>query len=321
MALNPNLSIKPHEKPNKDKLKEEELNQEILRLMKLNQGRRYVIVGTSLTFMTIWIAFAILQSEVLNLEAEQTLYLGKTIETIALAFCILSLACGIALIYIYNKQKRKKKELQELEKDKRDEVPEKDGKLEKTAIYLDTFASFAIVITELVVVLSMWNLISDINKSLGLDSSAMNFQGISDTISNVICFGAALMFLYIAINGQKSNKKVGTDKESLINGEESTSQSNKKPVIAAWLIATGGLLMLIRKVLLSLEVTNTISYTGNLGKGFNMDTLPLGLIFGIVGIAVFLVGFILNMCVASNNKTQGLEGAKISRTGEGSLGV
>ena len=56
--------------------------------------------------------------------------------------------------------------------------------------------------------------------------------------------------------------------------------------------------MLMRKVLLSLEVTNSVSYTGNIGKGFKMDTLPLGLIFGVIGIAVFLLGFGFNINLA-----------------------
>lgn len=291
------------EKRSKEEIELEErkrrLNQEILDLMQMNQKRRYIVVGTSLTFAFIWTGFAILQSEILNLKAEKTLYYGNVLETIALVFCIISLACSIALIHIYNKQKKKEKELEVLSKENKGEI--QDNKLEKSAVYLDAFASLVIVITELVVVLNIWGAISDANKSLGLENTAMNFQGISDTISNVICFGVALMFLYIAIDKYKSNKKAGTDKEQLLKeeGDKGTSDkkegekgiSDKKALIGAGLITVGGLFILIRKVLLSLEVTNSVSYTGNIGKGFKMDTLPLGLIFGVVGIAVFLVGF------------------------------
>lgn len=269
--------------------KKKRLNQEILYLMQMNQKRRYVVVATSLTFALVWVGFAVLQSERLNLKAEQTLYYGNVLETIASVFCIMSLACAIVLIYTYNKQRKKEKELQVLNKENNKEI--QDNKLEKSAIYLDTFASLAIVITELVVVFSIWGFISNIDKSLGLETAAMNFQGISDTISNVICFGVALMFLYIAINKYKSSKKAGNDKQLLLEEEIGQENSNKKALIAAGLITVGSLFMLIRKVLLSLEATNSINYTGNVGVGFKMDTLPLGLIFGVVGIAIFLVGF------------------------------
>ncbi|WP_339047620.1 hypothetical protein [Candidatus Mesenet endosymbiont of Phosphuga atrata] len=269
------------------------LNQEIFYLMQMNQKRRYIVVGTSLAFALIWAGFAILQSEILNLKAEETLYYGNVLETTALVFCIASLACSIALIHIYNKQKKKEKELS---KENKEAI--QDNKLEKSAVYLDAFASLVIVITELAVVLNIWGAISDANKSLGLENSAMNFQGISDTISNVICFSVALMFLYIAIDKYKSGKKAGTDKEQLLKEEGDKGTSDKKALMGAALIAVGGLFMLIRKVLLSLEVTNSISYTGNIGKGFKMDTLPLGLIFGIVGVAIFLVGFRLNINLA-----------------------
>ncbi|WP_339045387.1 hypothetical protein [Candidatus Mesenet endosymbiont of Agriotes lineatus] len=289
----------------KQKLVEEEialeerkkkLNQEKLYLIQMNQKRRYIVVGTSLAFALIWAGFAVLQSEILNLKAEETLYYGNVLETTALVFCIASLICSIALIHIYNKQRKKEKELQALSKENKEEI--QDNKLEKSAVYLDAFASLVIVITELAVVLNIWGAISGTNKSLGLENAAMNFQGISDTISNVICFGVALMFLYIAIDKYKSGKKVGTDKELLLKEEGDKGTFDKKALMGAGLIAVGGLFMLIRKVLLSLEVTNSIGYTGNIGKGFKMDTLPLGLMFGVIGVAIFLVGFGLNINLA-----------------------
>ncbi|XGA08563.1 MAG: hypothetical protein U0X86_000815 [Wolbachia endosymbiont of Xenopsylla cheopis] len=320
-ALGLNMGKESQQETEEQKLERElkekktKLNQEILYLMQMNQERRHIVVGTSLAFALIWAGFAILQSEILNLKAEETLYYGNVLETTALVFCIASLACSIALIHIYNKQGKKEKELQALNEKNKEEI--QDNKLEKSAVYLDAFASLVIVITELVVVLNILGAIPDVNKSLGLENVAMNFQGISDTISNVICFGVALMLLYIAINKYKSKvntdevhckeeigqsgRKAGTDKKQLIKEEGDKGTSDKKALMGAGLITVGGLFMLIRKVLLSLEVTNSISYTGNIGKGFKMDTLPLGLIFGVIGVAIFLVGFGLSINLAKQD--------------------
>ncbi|CEI85166.1 hypothetical protein DRF75_01945 [Ehrlichia minasensis] len=256
-------------------------------LYKLNSqdlARKKIVMAVCVLYALVFASGAILQSGVMGLSKDKTLFLGCLAEFVALLLCISFLVTGLYnVLYIEKERARLQAQLKKCE-EKEDEIvsfsDDVAGFCETHANKFDLTGGFLTTIMQAIAVFSLM-VPSIFNVSNIPVNTAFNLQGIVDTVGNIFFLIAASMFLLSYIircknSKDRDGKSSGSPAQSFIFGS----------------IFFGTFLILAGKVLLSFECRSGAMYTGNLGP-FGMDSLPLGFITRAIGMAIFCIGYAL----------------------------
>ncbi|AAZ68969.1 hypothetical protein [Ehrlichia canis] len=270
------------------------LNYSLYKLNSQDVTRKKIVLAVSLLYALVFASGAILQSGILGISKENTIFLGCLVEFVALLLCISFLVTGLYNVLYIEKERKKLNEKIKKCKGQYDTVSFSNDVAEFCdghANKFDLTGGFLTTIMQAVAVFSlMVTTMFDVTKIPY--GTAFNLQGIVDTVGNIFFLIAASMFLISYLIRCKNSK----DRDGRSSGSPAQAFIFSSIFFGTFLIFAG-------KVLLSFECRAGAMYTNSLGP-FGMDALPLGFITRCIGMMIFCTGYalMLHFSIKSNKE-------------------
>ncbi|QXK92335.1 hypothetical protein HL033_02195 [Neoehrlichia mikurensis] len=262
---------------------------------KINYLRQIAVQVGSALFTFAWLMFLVLPHVNINVAIKNKIF--RASEFIALLGCYIFFVCGLTLIGYIEREQKKCDEvalhLMQLEQLKAlglqsytdmqfNKIADTREKriikfLSNHGNKFDLFGTSLTTIMQTISCVSLLLMVCgnsfDISKFP--ESTKFNLQGIVDTIGNIFFFTSTFMFLVANLLQNRAKHYKSPD--------------DKKVTLALTSICLGAALILLGKILVSLEAKNNISY------GLGMNGISVGIITRIVGMALFCMAYAFMM--------------------------